>query len=47
VIAGRDVGYDARHLRRLKSEDRGRVTFYTYDDLLFALAALLEGFDRL
>jgi Domain of unknown function (DUF4263) len=42
VIAGRDLGYDAQHLRRLKGIDRGRVTFLTYDDLLFGLIALLH-----
>jgi hypothetical protein len=40
VIAGRDRGNDAAHLRRLKSGDRGRVRFLTYDDLLEGLAAL-------
>jgi Domain of unknown function (DUF4263) len=47
VIAGRDAGYDALHLRRLKAEDRGRLSFYTYDDLLFALVALLQRIHRL
>ena len=42
VIAGRDLGYDAQHLRRLKGTDWGRVTFLTYDDLLFGLGALLR-----
>ena len=41
VIAGRDAGYDAEHLRRLKGIDRGRVAFLTYDDLAFSLAAII------
>lgn len=40
VIAGRDEGYDAEQLRRHKGVDRGRVTFWTYDDVLSALAVL-------
>jgi antiviral defense system Shedu protein SduA len=47
VIAGRDVGYDAHHLRKLKGEDWGRVLLFTYDDLLFALDALIRRMDRL
>jgi len=42
VIAGRDQGYDGLHLRRLKSQDFGRISFYTYDDVLFALDALVN-----
>lgn len=42
VIAGRDVGYDSRNLRRLKGADYGRVAFLTYDDILFALGALIR-----
>jgi hypothetical protein len=42
VIAGRDSGYDALALRRLKGANYGRVTFLTYDDLLFALDALIR-----
>jgi hypothetical protein len=30
-----------------RSEIGGRVTFYAYDDLLFASGALLGGIDRL
>ncbi len=40
VIAGRDSGYDAEHLRKLKGTDLDRVTFLTYDDLLFDLDSL-------
>lgn len=47
VIAGRDIGYDARDLRKLKGADWGRVTFLTYDDLVFALNALIERFEKL
>ncbi len=42
VIAGRDLGYDARNLRRLKGVDYGRVAFLTYDDLVFALDGLIR-----
>jgi hypothetical protein len=41
VIAGRDRGYDAEHLRRLKGLDRGRIGFLTFDDLAFSMAALV------
>ena len=41
VIAGRDSGYDAQHLRKLKGEDRGRVCFLTYDDLCYYLDVLI------
>ena len=47
VIAGRDVGYDAHHLRKLKGVDRGRITFLTYDDLYFSLDALIKHMDAL
>lgn len=47
VIAGRDEGYDAQHLRRLKGADRGRITLLTYDDILFALAALIRKMSSL
>jgi hypothetical protein len=40
VIAGRDRGQDAAHLKRLKGTDRGRVLFLTFDDLLFRVGAL-------
>ncbi len=42
VIAGRDAGYDAEHLRRLKGIDHGRTKFLTYDDLAFGLESLLS-----
>ena len=47
VIAGRDVGYDARDLRRLKGVDYGRVAFLTYDDLVFALDALVRRVEKM
>lgn len=45
VIAGRDLGCDVKHLRRLKGADRGRIRFLTYDDLLSALDALIENIE--
>lgn len=42
VIAGRDIGYDARDLRKLKGADYGRIAFLTYDDLLFAMDVLIR-----
>jgi hypothetical protein len=47
VIAGRDRGYDAEHLRRLKGIDRGRVVLLTYDDLAFGLGTLGRRMSRL
>lgn len=47
VIAGREEGYDAKHLRRLKGTDWGRITFLTYDDLLSSLDALLRRMSSL
>lgn len=41
VIAGRDIKNDAHHLRKLKGGDYGPIGFLTYDDLLFALDALI------
>jgi hypothetical protein len=42
VIAGRDIGYDARQLRKLKGVDRGRISLLTYDDVLLSLDALIR-----
>jgi hypothetical protein len=42
VIAGRDGGYDAKQLRKLKGVDRGKMSFLTYDDVLFSFDALLR-----
>lgn len=47
VIAGRDIGNDAQHLRQLKGADWGRITLLTYDDLLFALDALIQRMEIL
>jgi hypothetical protein len=47
VIAGRDKGYDAQHLRRAKGVDRGQVRFLTYDDIAFGLGALLRRIHEL
>lgn len=47
VIAGRDLGYDSLHLRRLKGQDFGRISFLTYDDLLFSLDSLIEKMGQL
>ena len=47
VIAGREEGYDAKYLRRLKGTDLGRITFLTYDDLLSSLDALIRGMSAL
>jgi Domain of unknown function (DUF4263) len=47
VIAGRDQGYDAKQLRVLKGVDFGRITFLTYDDLLFGLVDLLNNLKKL
>jgi hypothetical protein len=46
IIAGRDVGYDPDHLRKLKGADFGRVKFMTYDDLSAAFDALLRALDN-
>ena len=43
VIAGRDSGYDAASLRKLKGRDRGKITFLTYDDLLFSFETLIRS----
>ena len=47
VIAGREEGYDAKYLRRLKGTDLGRITFLTYDDLISSLDALIRGMNAL
>jgi len=43
VIAGRDLGNDASHLRGLKARHRGEIRFLTYDDLAAALAVLAQS----
>ncbi len=47
VIAGREKGYDADKMRRLKMAEQGRITFLTYDDLLHALEALITRFSKI
>ena len=47
VIAGRDKGNEARNLRKLKGADMGEVMFLTYDDLLFALDALIRRMEKI
>lgn len=47
VVAGRDAGNDASHLRRLKGLDQGPVAFLTYDDLASGLAALVQRMNAL
>jgi hypothetical protein len=47
VIAGRDSGYDAEHLRKLKGRDWGKVSFLTYDDMLFSVDALIRKMEVL
>jgi len=42
VIAGRDSSYDEKHIRKLKAIDLGKISFLTYDDLLFALDILIR-----
>lgn len=42
VIAGRDIGADAHHLRRLKGQDWGRIELLTFDDLLYSLDSLIS-----
>lgn len=46
IIAGRDVGYDPDHLRKLRGVDFGRIKFMTYDDLSAAFDALLRALDN-
>ena len=42
VIAGRDSSCDKKHIRKLKGIDWGKISFLTYDDLLFALDILIR-----
>jgi hypothetical protein len=42
VVAGRDAGYDAEHLRILKGAERGPISFLTYDDLAQGLSTLIR-----
>lgn len=47
VIAGRDKPYNADHMRRFKGVDRGRISFFTFDDLALSLASLGERVSKL
>jgi hypothetical protein len=47
VIAGREKGYDAQKLRRLKMSSEDRISFLTFDDLLFAMDALINKFETI
>jgi hypothetical protein len=47
VIAGREKNYDIHKLRRLKMSSDDRISFLTFDDLLFAMDALINKFDTL
>jgi hypothetical protein len=47
VIAGRDKPYNHHHLRRLKGLDRGRISFFTFDDLASSLAMLADRVGKL
>lgn len=42
VIMGRNADYKNDHLRKMKSIDFGRTTYFTYDDLLESHAALVR-----
>ncbi len=44
VIGGRDKGYDSEHLRKLKKMDFGRISFYTYDDLVMGVSSMARSF---
>ncbi len=47
VIAGREAEYPAEHLARLKWEDRGKISFLTYDDLGRSYISLIRRFHDL
>lgn len=47
VIAGRDLGYEPEHLRKLKWTDFGRINFFTYNDLLGSLSTLINTFGNI
>jgi hypothetical protein len=47
VIAGRDTPYPPEHLRKLKGQDLGRISFMTYDDLLASISTLSRTFEDL
>ena len=47
VVAGRDGSYDSKHVRKLKWADHGKITVFTYDDLLGDLASLIRTISSL
>ncbi|MGA9769684.1 MAG: Shedu anti-phage system protein SduA domain-containing protein [Blastocatellia bacterium] len=47
AILGRDQPYNPDHLRRLKSQDFGKISIFTYDDLLNGLVTLSCTIDEL
>jgi hypothetical protein len=47
VIIGREEGYDAQDLRKLKMSHEGSISFLTFDDLLFSLDALIQRFKEI
>ena len=46
VIAGREKNYNSTHLKKLKSQTWSNITFYTYDDLISAIGALINNLDE-
>jgi len=47
AIVGRNHPYESNHLRRLKSQDFGRISLFTYDDLLNGLITLSRTINEL
>jgi hypothetical protein len=47
VIAGRDEGHDAGHLRNLRKRPNDGHEFQTYDDLLGGLDTLIHGLEKI
>lgn len=46
VVAGREHGYDAAHMRALKMRTNDDLVFMTYDDLLGAMDSLILRVER-
>lgn len=46
VIAGRERGYDASHIRTLKMRSNDALIFMTYDDVLGAMDTLIQSIKR-
>lgn len=47
VIAGRNSGHDQKQLRNIKRTDHGRVSFFTYDDILSSIDILIDSMKKL